>query len=70
MLLELIHSNIPRMAGGDRMLWKLKGGGVFTVNSYYKAIQSASPNSLPWSIWCTKAPKRVSFYDWTAVRGY
>jgi len=68
--LELIYSNIPRRAGDERMLWKLKAGGVFTVDSYYEDIQGASPNSFPWrSIWCTKAPKRVSFFDRTAVRG-
>jgi hypothetical protein len=50
------------------MKWRLKGSGDFVVRSYYEALQVTPTNSFPGkSIWCVKAPKRVSFFVWTVA---
>ena len=52
------------------MLWKLKKSGIFSVHSLHEAIWGAPTNSFPRkSVWCTKAPKRVSFFVWTITWG-
>ena len=62
--------DICLLEGSDRMLWKLKKSGIFSVHSLHEAIWGAPTNSFPRkSVWCTKAPKRVSFFVWTITWG-
>lgn len=62
--------DICLLEGSDSMLWKLKKSGIFSVRSLHEAIGGALTNSFPRkSVWCTKAPKRVSFFVWTITWG-
>lgn len=46
------------------------GSGNFDDCSFHSAIGGTNTHSLPWkSIWCTKVPKRVSFFLWSATCG-
>uniref|UniRef100_A0A7N2KUK5 Reverse transcriptase zinc-binding domain-containing protein n=1 Tax=Quercus lobata TaxID=97700 RepID=A0A7N2KUK5_QUELO len=64
------HSHIPTREGSDRMRWKLMTSVDFTVRSFYEFLWSSPSMSFPWkAIWRTKAPRRVSFFVWTAARG-
>ena len=43
--------------------------GLFEVKSYYRALSPRGSSSLPWkSAWRSKAPPRVAFFVWMAVR--
>ena len=44
--------------------------GVFDIKSFYGALRGSSSITFPWkSIWGVKAPRRVSFFVWTAAWG-
>ena len=52
------------------MRWQLIGDGVFHVHSYYTMVRGITVVFFPWkSIWCVKAPRRVSFFVWTTAWG-
>ena len=52
------------------MIWKLRRSGEFDVSSYYCALQASTRIHFPWKIiWGVKAPRRISFFTWTAARG-
>jgi len=66
--LDLLYSNIPTREGCDRVIWKLKKSNEFIVRFYREALRGAPNNSYPWkTIWCVKAPKRLSFFVWTTA---
>ena len=73
---EIIYSKLPRGEADDPLSWKLTQTKFFDVCFYFIYIYiyiyfffSGPLNaSFPWkSIWCIKAPKRVSFLLWTTV---
>ena len=65
----MLDSHTPLGEGNDRMIWKLKSNGEFTVRSFYEKLRGLAPMPFPWkAIWMTKAPQRVSFFVWTAAR--
>ena len=50
------------------MRWKLKKNGGFHIRFHYKALRISPSVIFPWKgIWRVKAPKRVSFFDWTVA---
>ena len=52
------------------MTWKLRRSGKFDVRSFYCALHSSHRTLFPWKlIWGVKAPRRISFFLWTAARG-
>uniref|UniRef100_A0A2N9EPP1 Reverse transcriptase zinc-binding domain-containing protein n=1 Tax=Fagus sylvatica TaxID=28930 RepID=A0A2N9EPP1_FAGSY len=52
----------------DTMTWKLRSSGKFDVRSFYCALQSSNRTIFLWkSIWGVKAPRRISFFLWTAA---
>ena len=58
-----------RGEGHDTLTWKLTKKGVFDVRSFYKLLSGSNNEIFPWEcIWCTKVPKRVSFFLWIAIR--
>jgi hypothetical protein len=67
---ELLHSHSSFREGGDGLRWRLKGNGIFDIRSFYSALRHAQPVTFPWkAIWGVHAPKRVSFFVWSAVWG-
>ena len=63
---EFIYSSMPRGEGDDQLVWRLTTSGVFDVHSFYRLLSSPTTNAFPWEcIWCTKVPKRISFFLWT-----
>uniref|UniRef100_A0A2N9IM47 Reverse transcriptase zinc-binding domain-containing protein n=1 Tax=Fagus sylvatica TaxID=28930 RepID=A0A2N9IM47_FAGSY len=61
---------LPKRDRRDTMIWKLRKSGEFDVRSYYCALQASNRIHFPWKIiWGVKAPRRISFFTWTAVRG-
>lgn len=57
---QLLESHVPIREGEDRMRWKLKRSGEFTV---HETLQGPSLLLFPWkAIWWVKAPLRVSFF--------
>ena len=67
---HLLESHIPFREGEDCMRWKPKNSGEFTVQSFYETLRGSPPMSFPWkAIWKVKAPRRVSFFIWTAALG-
>ena len=65
-----IHSKIPAGLDPDSMCWKLRQHGNFDVKSFYHALDVRSELSFPWkAIWKVKAPRRVSFFLWSAAWG-
>lgn len=73
MSIESAHKHVricPARGGGcDKMRWRLNGNGMFDVRFYYVKIQGTNALSFPWkSIWCVKAPRRVSL-AWTTAWG-
>ena len=54
----------------DRLRWKLCKNGIFSSRSFYHALKGVTGLQFPWkSIWGVKAPKRISFFVWTAAWG-
>uniref|UniRef100_A0A7N2L513 Reverse transcriptase zinc-binding domain-containing protein n=1 Tax=Quercus lobata TaxID=97700 RepID=A0A7N2L513_QUELO len=50
------------------MRWKLTKNGAFDIRSFYNKLRSLLPIIFPWKgVWKVKAPRRVSFFVWTAV---
>ena len=61
-------SNLPPTVNGDRMQWKLTKNEAFNIRSFYNKLRSPLPIIFPWKgVWKVKAPRRVSFFVWTAV---
>ena len=61
-------SNLPPTVNGDRMRWKLTKNEAFNIRSFYNMLRSPWPIIFPWKgVWKVKAPRRVSFFVWTAV---
>ena len=66
--LRTLGSNLPPTVNGDRMRWKLTKNGVFDIRSFYNKLRSPLLIIFPWKgVWKVKAPRRVSFFVWTAV---
>ena len=66
--LRTLGSNLPPTVNGDRMRWKLTKNGVFNIRLFYNKLRNPLPIIFPWkSVWKVKAPRRVSFFVWTAV---
>uniref|UniRef100_A0A2N9ESH0 Reverse transcriptase zinc-binding domain-containing protein n=1 Tax=Fagus sylvatica TaxID=28930 RepID=A0A2N9ESH0_FAGSY len=67
---NFIHSRIPTSVGPDTMHWKPRKHGVFDTKSFYQVIDGAQDINFPWkAIWRVKAPRRVSFFGWSAAWG-
>jgi|UniRef100_A0A2N9JBP0 hypothetical protein len=65
-----IHSRIPSTVDPDCMRWKLRQHGVFDAKSFYHAIDGLPAVPFPWkAIWRVKAPRRISFFVWSAAWG-
>ena len=61
---------LPKSERRDTMIWKLRSSGEFDVSSYYCALQASTRIHFLWKIiWGVKAPRRISFFTWTAARG-
>ena len=68
--LLLLHSHAPSLEEPDKLIWKLKRSGIFDISSYYLMLRDPTAFAFPWkSIWRVKAPRRVSFFVWTAAWG-
>ena len=66
--LHTLGSNLPPTKNGDRMQWKLTKNEDFDIRSFYNKLRSPLPIIFPWKgVWKVKAPRRVSFFIWTAV---
>jgi hypothetical protein len=58
-----------RGVGKDKLWWMPSRKGLFEVKSFYRALSPRGLVSFPWkSVWKSKAPPRVAFFVWTAVR--
>ena len=67
---EFLHSNSSFREGGDGLRWRLKGNEFFDIRSFYSALRHSHPVIFPWkAIWGVHAPKRVSFFAWSASWG-
>ena len=67
---NFIQPLLPRREGSDKMVWKPRLSGEFAVRSFYCALQDSNRPKFPWkSIWGVKAPRRISFFIWTAAKG-
>ena len=65
---HFLASNLPSVADGDRLKWRLTKNGTFTIHSFYHKLHGSSSIAFPWKgIWNVKAPRRVSFFVWTAA---
>ena len=65
---QFLASNLPSGIDGDRLKWKLKKNGDFTIRSYYHKLHGSSSVVFPWKgIWKVKASRRVSFFVWIAA---
>ena len=63
-----LGSNLPPTENGDLMRWKLTKNGDFDICSFYNKLRGLLTIIFPWKgIWRVKAPRRVSFFVWTAV---
>ena len=66
--LHTLGSNLPPTKNGDRMQWKLTKNGDFDVRSFYNKLRRPLHVIFPSKgIWKVKAPRRVSFFVWTAM---
>jgi hypothetical protein len=64
-----LYSHKLRGVGEDKLWWIPSSKGVFEVSSFYRVLSSHGSLPFPWKgIWRTKAPPRVAFFSWTAVR--
>ena len=67
---NFIQSKIPSHVEPYEMRWKLHSSGVFDTKSFYQAIAGKHDIKFPWKvIWLVKAPRRVSFFMWSAAWG-
>uniref|UniRef100_A0A2N9GHA4 Reverse transcriptase domain-containing protein n=1 Tax=Fagus sylvatica TaxID=28930 RepID=A0A2N9GHA4_FAGSY len=67
---NFIHSKIPAALALNSMRWKLRQNGEFDVKSFYHALDVKVDIKLTWrAIWRVKAPRRVSFFMWSAAWG-
>uniref|UniRef100_A0A2N9FQN7 Reverse transcriptase zinc-binding domain-containing protein n=1 Tax=Fagus sylvatica TaxID=28930 RepID=A0A2N9FQN7_FAGSY len=65
-----IYSKIPAGVNPDSMRWTLCQHGEFDVKSFYHALDVKIDIKFPWkAIWRAKAPRRVSFFVWSAAWG-
>ena len=63
-----LAANLPLGTANDRLRWKLTKNGDFTIRSFYHKLHGSSFVVFPWKgIWKVKAPRRVSFFVWTAA---
>ena len=66
--LRTLGSNLPHTENGDRIRWKLTKNGNFDIRSFYNKLRNPLPIIFPWKgVWKVKAPRRVSFFVWTAI---
>ena len=66
--LRTLGSNLPPTENGDCMRWKLTKNGDFDIRLFNNKLRSPLPIIFPWKgVWKVKAPRRVSFFVWTAV---
>ena len=65
--LRLLASNLPSGIEGDCLKWKLTKKGDFTIRSFYHKLYGSSIVFSWKGIWKVKAPRRVSFFVWTAA---
>lgn len=57
--------NIP-----DALSWELGNNKVFSVKSFYEKLMVRAVDSFPYvSVWILKAPRKVCFFTWFAIRG-
>jgi hypothetical protein len=67
---NFIQPFLPSRETDDKLVWSLSKSGQFAVRSYYGALQVSNRSKFPWKmIWGVKAPRRISFFLWTAARG-
>ena len=53
----------------DTMIWKLHRSGEFDVSPFYCVRQASTRLHFQWKIiWGVEAPRRISFFTWTAAR--
>ena len=65
---QFLASHLPSVTDGDHLRWILTKNGDFTIRSYYHKLHGSSSIAFPWKgIWKVKAPRRVSFFVWTAT---
>ena len=65
---RFLASCLPLVTEGDRMRWKLTKKRDFTIRSFYHKLHDSSSIVFPWKgIWKVKAPRRASFFVWTAT---
>ena len=65
---RFLASNLPLAIDGDHMIWKLTKNGDFNIRLFYHKLHGSSSIAFPWKgIWKVKAPRRVSFFVWTAA---
>ena len=65
---RFVVANLPSGTDGDRLRWKLTKNGDFTIRSSYHKLHGSYFVVFPWKgIWKVKAPRRVSFFVWTAA---
>ena len=66
--LHTLGSNLPPIENEDHMQWKLTKNGDFGIRSFYNKLRSPLTIVFPWKgVRKVKAPRRVSFFVWTAV---
>uniref|UniRef100_A0A2N9I4J4 Reverse transcriptase domain-containing protein n=1 Tax=Fagus sylvatica TaxID=28930 RepID=A0A2N9I4J4_FAGSY len=67
---NFIQSKLPAGLDPDCVRWKLRHNGEFDVKSFYHALDVKLDIKFPWkAIWRVKAPRRVSFFLWSAAWG-
>jgi hypothetical protein len=67
---KFLQPFLPKREKRDTMIWKLHRSGEFDVSSFYCVLQASTRLHFPWKIiWGVKAPRRISFFTWTAARG-
>ena len=65
---RLLAAYLPTGTDGDRLRWRLTKNGDFTIRSFYHKLHGSSSVVFPWKgIWKVKAPRRASFFVWTAT---
>uniref|UniRef100_A0A2N9H1C3 Reverse transcriptase zinc-binding domain-containing protein n=1 Tax=Fagus sylvatica TaxID=28930 RepID=A0A2N9H1C3_FAGSY len=66
---NFIQPFLPSREIDDKLVWTLRKSSKFDVRSYYGALQVPLRSRFPWKIiWGVKAPRRISFFIWTAAR--
>ena len=63
-----LGSSLPPTKNGNRMRWKLTKNGDFDIRLFYNKLRNPLPIIFSWKgVWKVKAPRRVSFFVWTAI---